>query len=138
MPRADIEALDKRIAALEDAAKTTREALSRNTGNDNAARLALNAAVLRDAIVVGAPYADELAAVKLLGGDDKALWPRSRPSPRPVCPDKKALARELGALTPTMLKVSGAKSAERRLPGKTRSQCQPAGEGAPAERAAGR
>lgn len=109
VPRADIEALDKRIATLEMQARATREALSRNTGNDNAARLALSASVLRDAVALGAPYANELAAVKSLGGDDKALAPLA-PFAATGVPDKMAMAHELTALTPAMLKLSGVKA----------------------------
>lgn len=107
VPRADVEALDKRIVALETAVKTTRETLSKNTGNDNAVRLALSAAVLRDAAIAGAPFAGELAAVKLLGGDDKALAPLGAFAAAGV-PDKLALARELTARIPALLKVPGA------------------------------
>ena len=77
--RADIEALDKRIAALESATRSAQADIgkiaTKNSGNDSAARLALSATVLRDAVLAGAPFADELAAVNSLGGGDKTLAP---------------------------------------------------------------
>jgi hypothetical protein len=112
--RADIAALDKRVAALESAAQTARADISKiattSGGNDNAARLALSAAVLRDAVLAGAPFADELAAVKQLGGDDKTLSPLA-PFAATGLPAAQALAQELGALLPAMLKISDAQAA---------------------------
>jgi hypothetical protein len=111
--RADIAALDKRIAALESAAQTARADISKiattSSGNDNAARLALSAAVLRDAVLAGAPFAGELAAVKQLGGDDKTLAPLA-PFAATGLPAAHALAQELGALLPAMLKISDAQA----------------------------
>jgi hypothetical protein len=112
---ADIAALSARVAALESAAKSVRADIdkinaalaAKTNGNDAAARLALSASVLRDAVLVGAPYADELAAVKQLGGDEKALAPLA-PLASAGVPDKKALAHELGALIPAMRKAAGA------------------------------
>jgi len=109
VPRADLEALEKRVGALETQAKAAREAINKSSGNDNAARLAMSAAVLRDAVVVGAPYAAELAAVKALGGSDKALQPLE-PFAKDGAPTARTLARELAALTPQMLKIAGAPS----------------------------
>ena len=43
-PGADVEALQKRVAALEIQAKAAHEAIVSNDGSDNAARLALSAA----------------------------------------------------------------------------------------------
>ena len=106
VPRADMEALEKRVAALETQTKAAREAINTNSGNDNAARLAMSAAVLRDAVAVGAPYAAELAAVKALGGNDKALQPLE-PFAKDGAPTAQTLAHELAALTPQMLKIAG-------------------------------
>ena len=112
--RADIAALDKRIAALEAAAQTARADISKiattSSGNDNAARLAFSAGVLRDAVLVGEPFADELATVKQLGGDDKTLAPLA-PFAATGLPAAQALAQELGALLPAMLKISDAQTA---------------------------
>ena len=110
---ADIAALDKRIAALENAIQAARADIAKisakSSGNDSAARLALSAEVLRDAVLVGAPFADELAAVKQLGGDDKALTPLA-PFAATGVPAAQTLAQELRALLPAMLKVSGAQA----------------------------
>jgi hypothetical protein len=107
----DIEALDKRIAALESASHSARADISKiattTSGNDTAARLALSAWVLRDAVLSGAAFADELAAVKQLGGDDKALAPLA-PFATTGAPTAPALAQELHALLPAMLEISGA------------------------------
>jgi hypothetical protein len=111
--RADIAALDKRIAALESAAQTARADISKiattSSGNDNAARLALNAGVLHDAVLAGAPFADELATVKQLGGDDKTLAPLASFAATGV-PAAPTLAQELRALLPAMLKISEAQA----------------------------
>jgi len=106
-PRADLAAIEKRVAALETQAKAAHEAINKNSGNDAAARLALSAEVLRSAVVVGAPYADELAAVKVLGGDVKMLAPLY-PLSAPGVPTARALARELSTLLPQMKKIAGA------------------------------
>ncbi len=113
--RADIEAFDKRIAALESATQSAQADIgkiaSKNSGNDTAARLALSAAVLRDAVLVGAPFANELAAVKSLGGADQALAPLA-PFATSGVPTAQSLADELHALLPAMLKISGASAPE--------------------------
>ncbi len=111
----DIEALDKRIAALESASQSARADISKiattTSGNDTAARLALSAEVLRDAVLSGAAFSDELAAVKQLGGDDKALAPLA-PFATTGAPTAPALAQELHALLPAMLEISGASAPE--------------------------
>jgi hypothetical protein len=109
VPRAHIEALEKRIAALENQAKAAGEALARNSGSDNAARLALSAEVLRRAVAAGAPYADELAAVRALGGDDQMLAPLDGFAANGA-PTARALAKELEALIPQLVKVAGTPS----------------------------
>ena len=106
-PSADLEALQKRIGALETQAKAAHEAIVGNGGSDNAARLALSAGVLRSAVMIGAPYVDELAAVKQLGGDGAALAPLS-PFAAGGAPTAQALAQELSALMPQMQKIAGA------------------------------
>jgi hypothetical protein len=108
---ADVEALDKRIAALESATQSAqadiRKIATKNSGNDTAARLALSAAVLRDAVLVGAPFADELAAVKELGGDDRTLAPLTPFAASGVL-TAQALAHDLKALLPAMIKKTDA------------------------------
>ena len=109
--RADVEALDKRIAVLESAAQSAQADIgkiaAKGSGSDRAARLALSAAVLRDAAAAGAPFADELAAVKQLGGGDTALAPLA-PFAATGVPTAQTLAQELRALLPAMVKISGA------------------------------
>jgi len=111
--QADIDALGKRVAALESAAQSARADIgkiaSASSANDMVARLALSADVLRDAVVVGAPFADELAAVKELGGDAKALAPLA-PFAASGVPSAQVLAQELKALLPEMAKLSGAQA----------------------------
>jgi hypothetical protein len=106
-PGADVEALQKRVAALESQVKAAHEAIVSNDGSDNAARLALSAGVLRSAVVVGAPYADELAAVKQLGGDGAALTSLTAFAAAGA-PTARALALELSALMPQIQKIAGA------------------------------
>ncbi|HVV60969.1 MAG TPA: hypothetical protein VHD14_04335 [Pseudolabrys sp.] len=96
----EIDALNKRIAMLEEAIKT-------KTTSDAAARLALGAALLRDAVAHGEPFAAQLAEVKSLGGDAGKLAPLE-PFAASGLPKQADLARELTALIPAMLKASGA------------------------------
>jgi len=111
--QADIDALGKRVAALESAAQAARADIgkltSASSANDTAARLALSADVLRDAVAVGAPFADELAAVKELGGEARALAPLG-PFAASGVPTAQALAQELKALLPDMAKLSGTRA----------------------------
>ncbi len=104
---ADIAALEKRVAALEQTAQTAHQTVVENTAIDKAARLAVSAAVLRDAVVHGAPYAAELKAVQSLGAGDKALEPLA-PFAANGVPSDKTLGQELAALIPAMLKTAGA------------------------------
>ncbi|MGH6790654.1 MAG: COG4223 family protein [Pseudolabrys sp.] len=98
--RGEIDALNKRIASLEQTIKT-------KTNSDTAARLALSAASLRDAVARGEPFAAQLAEVKSLGGDVNVLAPLE-PFASSGLPKQADLARELSALIPAMLKASGA------------------------------
>ncbi len=62
-----VDALGKRLDAIEQSAKSTQDKIAQNTGADAAARQALAVLMLRDAMSRGAPYGTELAAVKKLG-----------------------------------------------------------------------
>jgi hypothetical protein len=106
---ADLDALQKRIAALEQSAKAARDDIAKASSADIAARLALSAAGLRDAVASGAPFAAELAQVQSLGADGKVLAPLS-PFATGGVPTAAALAQELRALLPAMLKISGAQA----------------------------
>ena len=63
--------MQQRVAALEQSVKDARAQIATNATTDKAARLALSAAALRDAVERGAPYRTELAQAKALGADDK-------------------------------------------------------------------
>ena len=62
---AELDALQKRLAALEQSAKAAHDDIAKTATADSAARLALSAAALRDAVLSGAPFAAELAQVKV-------------------------------------------------------------------------
>jgi len=125
LARERAEAAEKAVAELgasvRDAAKNTASGISPAeldalqkrivAATDSAARLALSAAALRDVAVSGAPFAAMLAQMKSLGADDKALAALESYATTGV-PTQAALARELQALIPAMLKVSGAPAPE--------------------------
>ncbi len=98
---ADVVVVQKRLAELEQTVKSAPA--------DNAARLALSAAALRDAAVSGAPFVAELDEVKLLGADEKTLAPLL-PFAASGVPSPAVLAQELRALVPAILKASGAQA----------------------------
>ncbi len=108
---AELDVLQRRIAALEQSAKAAREDIAKASSADIAARLALSAAALRDAALSGAPFTAELAQAKSLGADDKALAPLT-PFAVAGVPTAQALAQELRALLPAMIKISGAQAPE--------------------------
>ncbi len=107
---ADTEALEKRIAALESTTKETRESAERTSGSDTAARLALSAVMLREAVLSGSPYLIELNAAKAQGADAQALAPLDAFAAAGL-PTNAALAHELSNAVPAMLDKSGAKAA---------------------------
>ncbi|HEY1474145.1 MAG TPA: hypothetical protein VGF53_08685 [Pseudolabrys sp.] len=106
---AELDVLQKRIAALEQSAKAARDDIAKASSADAAARLALSAAILRDAAVSGAPFSAELAQAKSLGADEKTLASLT-PFAATGVPAAPALAQELRALLPAMLKISGAQA----------------------------
>ena len=108
---AELDALQKRMAALEQSAKAARDDIAKASSADIAARLALSAAGLRDAVASGAPFAAELAQAKSLGADDKTLAALA-PFATAGVPTALALSQELRALLPAMLKISGAQAPE--------------------------
>lgn len=103
---AELESVQQRLAAVEQAAKQASGVAPKNTTVDNAARLALSAAALRDAVTSGAPFAAELTQVQSLGADGKSLAALG-PFAAAGVPSDTALAYELSALMPAMLKASG-------------------------------
>jgi hypothetical protein len=98
---ADVDTVQKRIAALEQVVK--------NAPTDRGARLALSAATLRDTVVSGTPFSAELDEVKSLGASEKALASLT-PFAAAGIPQAPALAQELRALIPAMQKVAGAQA----------------------------
>jgi hypothetical protein len=98
---ADVEALQKRLSTLEQAVRST-------TG-DKAARLALTAAALRDAVIRGVPFAAELEEARVLGADEKHLAPLASFAANGV-PSATILAQELRSSIPALAKVSGAQA----------------------------
>ena len=104
---ADLEALQKRISALEQSIEVARADIAKASAADSAARLTLSAAGLRDAVFSGAPFTAELAQAESLGASDEVLAPLAQFAATGV-PTAQALARELHALLPVMLKISGA------------------------------
>jgi len=107
---ADLDALQKRIAELEQSAKAARDNIAKTGAADAAARLALSAAALRDAVQSGAPYVPLLAQLKGLGADAKALAPLDAFAATGV-PSPQMLAQELRALLPAMVKNANATTA---------------------------
>ena len=108
---AELDALQKRMAALEQSAKSARDDIAKASSADIAARLALSAAALRDAVASGAPFTAELAQAKSFGADEKVLASLV-PFAASGVPAAPALAQELRALLPAMLKISGAQAPE--------------------------
>jgi hypothetical protein len=105
----DLDTLQNRIAALERqiAAVGNAAAQQRPAGTDDrAARAALAATALRDAVERGAPYQTELAAVKALGTPQAAIAPLE-PFAANGLPSAADLAHELAQLTPSLQQVSG-------------------------------
>jgi hypothetical protein len=100
---ADFDALQKRIATLEQTTKAARDDIARTGASDAAARLALSAAALRDAVMIGAPFAPSLAQAKSLGAD-ATLLTALEPFAAGGVPTSAALAQELRALLPAMIK----------------------------------
>lgn len=107
---ADLASLQQRLAALEEQSKTARAELAKATASDKSARLALSAAAVRDAVLRGIPFAEELAQSKALGADEETLAPL-RPFAASGVPNTKTLARELTDLLPQMKKAIGTPAA---------------------------
>ncbi len=104
---AQLDALQKHVAALEQSLAAARGEIAKASATDRTARLALSAVALRAAVASGHPYQAELAQAKALGADEKQLAPLAQFAASGV-PAKSALAHELRALIPALLKTSGA------------------------------
>jgi hypothetical protein len=103
----EIGPMRKRLDALEQSAKTTQDKVAQNAGADTAARRALAALALRDAVTQSAPYAEAFAAIKDLGVNPQALA-ALEPFAATGIPADAALSRELSALLPKMIDAAGA------------------------------
>ena len=112
--REDVDALASRIMALESAVKglaAVTAPLTSSGAEDRAARMTIAAEALRAAVERGAPYQNELSAIKALGADAKkteALEPFAGNG----VPSAAALARELEALAPALQDASEPRSGE--------------------------
>lgn len=99
--------LQAKLDGIEQSAKATQDKVAQNTGSDIAARRALAAVALRDAVARGAPYATELGVMKQLGADAQTVS-ALEPLAASGVPTEAALARDLNALLPSMTAESGA------------------------------
>jgi hypothetical protein len=105
--RVDMDALNLRIANLEQALKANEAELARraaSAADDRKNRTALVASVLLGTVERGAPFVTELAATKALAPDNATLAPLE-PFAAQGVPAAAALSRELSALMPVMLKT---------------------------------
>ena len=104
--RADLDALNTRIASLEQSARDSQAELARRlTADDAKGRFAIAAIALRDAVASGLPFTAELAAVKSLSGDAAAFAPLE-PFAASGVPSASALGRELAGLMPAIWKIA--------------------------------
>ncbi len=108
---AALEALANRVAALEQSLRDLGASRQAGDADDRAGRLAIAASALRGAVERGAAFAAELAAAKALAADASVLAPVERFAVHGV-PAVAALARELAALAPSMLKALGERRPE--------------------------
>jgi hypothetical protein len=106
--RSDIEAVESRVAALQAAMKSLGADLAQRTSSSNAddrvMRLAIAAEALRATVQRGAPFTAELAAVKALGADPKAIAPLE-PFAAQGLISTAELGRELTVLTPALARA---------------------------------
>jgi hypothetical protein len=126
VPREDVDALARRIMALESAVKglaATTAPLVASGVNDRTARLTVAAEALRAAVERGAPYQAELSAVQSLGVDQKATAALNAFAASGV-PTAAALARELEALIPSLQDASEPRSGDTNFVERLKSNAQ--------------
>jgi hypothetical protein len=114
--RSELEALANRMAAVERGEKAVEAELAKRPGaesGDRGVRLALAAAVLEAAVERGDPFAAEVATVKALAADAKAISPLDVFASSGV-PTAAALSHELAELAPALLLAAGAGSTSSR------------------------
>jgi hypothetical protein len=123
--RADINALSERIAALDRAVKNLSDDLARRTASadDKVARLIVATEALRAAVERGASYQAELAAVKSLGISANLTAPLE-PFAADGLPSPVALAHELSALVPTLLRTANPGANDQTFLGRLESNAQ--------------
>lgn len=110
----DVDALNQRIASLEQSLKATEAELTRRAAagaDDRKGRVAVASSILLGAVERGVPFTAELAAVKGLTQDAKALAPLE-PFAANGVPGAAALSRELAATIPAMLKATERETAQ--------------------------
>ncbi len=103
--RIDAEALNQRIASLEQALKAADAERAAIAADDRKSRVAVVSAILLSAVERGVPFAAELAAAKALAPDSNGLAPLESFAAGGV-PSPAALSHELRALIPAMLKLT--------------------------------
>jgi hypothetical protein len=101
-----VESLQAKLDALERSAQVTQDKVRENAGADTAARRALAALALRDAVARGGSYAAELAVLTALGADAKTVAALNPFAESGVPPDA-AMAKEMGALLPSLIAAAG-------------------------------
>ena len=101
---AQFEELMKRVTALDQAKQAARKDIQANAAAASASRLALVAAILRNAVLSHAPYQAELARTQALGTDAKQLAPLQRFASTGV-PSDAQLADELRKLLPALIQT---------------------------------
>lgn len=100
------ETLQAKLDAIEQSTKVTQDKVATG-GSDTAARKALAAIALRDAVTRGAPYAAELTIAKQLGANAQIVAALD-PFAASGVPAEATLSRDLSALLPSMIDAAGA------------------------------
>jgi hypothetical protein len=125
--RSDIEAVESHVAALQTAMKSLDADLAQRASSSNAddrvMRLAIAAEALRATVERGAPFAAELAAVKALGADPKAMAPLE-PFAAQGLISTAELGRELATLTPALSRATEPKPSNTSLLATLESRAQ--------------
>jgi hypothetical protein len=125
--RSDIEALEGRVAALQNAMKSLDANLAQRASSSNAddrvMRLAIAAEALRAAVERCAPFQDELAAVRALGADAKATA-QLEPLAAQGLTSTAELGRELSALTPALSRAMEPEPSNNSILAKLESRAQ--------------
>lgn len=98
---AELDAVRRRLAALDDAVKAAQASIARAAESDKATRLAVSAATLNAMAVRGVPYAEALAQTKALGADAAALAPLDHFAGTGV-PSAAMLTQDLRTLLPRL------------------------------------